>query len=183
MACPLRARGPGGSRRLVYLISRYGGAIEADLAALGWDLAALWRYRRWRFLLNLIEHLPRTSHFVAAMADDEELAEQLPEPQGESHPPLTEYSPVVERLDLVVDRLGEVVTAVVNTVAKKPRKPPRAQRRPQTARERLKLKRRKAKHALLLKRLAQAHEAGRPTMADAPPDHRFMADVPRRRQE
>lgn len=143
----------------------------------------MWRTRRWRRLLNIIDHLPRTSHFVAAMADDDELAEQLPEPDGDGSPPLTEYSPVVERLDLIVDRLGEVVTAVVNTVAKKPRKPPRPQRRPQTARDRARLKRRKMRHALILQRLKEAAETGRPTMADVQADPRFTADVPRRRQE
>ncbi|MGC9544028.1 hypothetical protein [Streptomyces sp. UG1] len=117
------------------------------------------------------------------MADDEELAEQLPEPEGGHHPSLTEYSPVVERLDLMVDRLGEVVTAVVNTVAKRPQRPPRPQRRPQTARDRIKLKRRKMRHALILKRLAEAREAGRPTMADVAADPRFTAGVHRRRKE
>ncbi|MFF4547255.1 hypothetical protein ACFY1J_24015 [Streptomyces sp. NPDC001406] len=146
-------------------------------------MAALWRTRRWRFLLNLIDHLPRTSHFVAAMADDDELAEQLPEPEGDTHPSLIEYSPVVERLDLVVDRLGEVFTAVVNGYAKKKQKPPRAQRRPQTARDRARLKRRKMRHALILARLKEAADTGRPTMADTVADTRSMADVPRRREE
>jgi hypothetical protein len=164
VARTLRPR-PGGSRRLVYLISRYGGAIEADLAAQGWDLAALWQQRRWRFLLNLIDRLPRVSHFVTATADDEELAEQLPEPEeGSSAPPLTEWTPEVERLTLIADRLAEVVTAVGNTVAKKPRKAPRPLPRPMTARDRIRKRKRRERHHLILKRLQEAKAAGRPSM-------------------
>ena len=47
--------------RLAELLSRYGESIEADLALKGWDLTELWRARRWRFVLNLVDHLPRDS--------------------------------------------------------------------------------------------------------------------------
>lgn len=184
MARALRPR-PGGSRRLVYLISRYGGAIEADLADRQLDLAELWRKRRWRRLLNLIDHLPRHSHYIAAMANDEELAESLPEPtQGSGAPPLTEFTPEVERLTLIADRLAEVVTAVGNTVAKKPRRPPRQLPRPVTAHDRIKRRRRRERHQLILKRLQEAQAAGRPTM-DRPrssADALHAAARPRNRQ-
>lgn len=172
---------PGGSRRLVYLLQRYGQAIEADLADRGWDLAELWRARRWRTLLNIVEHLPSTSHFVAAMADDDEAAELLPEPRP-GPPALTEFGPVEQRLTLIADRLGEVVTAVYNTVAKKPQKPPPPLPRPETAHDRLRRSRRRARHNLVLDRLREAQAAGRPTMGDAAPvDERHIAARPRRR--
>lgn len=172
---------PGGSQRLVYLLERYGQAIEADLADRGWDLAELWRSRRWRFLLNIVDHLPGNSHTSAAMADDDELAERMPAPEPGS-PPLQSWSPEVERLTLIADRLGEVVTAVYNTVAKKPSKPPPRLPRPQTAVDRLRQRRRRAKHTLVLERLREAQAAGRPTMADAlPVDARHVAARPTRR--
>lgn len=149
-----------------------------------WDLAALWRQRRWRFLLNVIDHLPRHSHYVTAMAGDEELAEQLPEPKsGSSAPPLTEWTPEAERLTLVCDRLAELITAVGNTVAKKPRRPPPPLPRPVTAHDRIRRRKRRERHHLILKRLQEAKSAGRPTM-DRPSgaDPTYAAVRPRNRR-
>lgn len=157
---------PGGSDRLVYLLGRYGEAIEADLALRGWDLADLWQRRRWRFLLNLIEHLPGDSHYLAAVANDDELAEQAPEPKP-GPPPLHTWTPEVDKLTLIADRLGEVVAAVYSTNAKKPPKPPPRLPRPQTAYDRIKTKRRRDKHHLVRNRLREAAQAGRPSMATA----------------
>lgn len=98
------------------------------------------------------------------MADDEELAEQVPEPKGSGTPPLTEWSPEVERLTLACDLLGQVVTAIGNTVAKKPRKAPRPMPRPVTAHDRIRRRKRRERHHLILKRLQEAAAAGRPTM-------------------
>lgn len=159
---------PGGSARLVALLERYGEAIDADLALRGWDTAALWRTRRWRLLLNLVDHLPQDSHTVAAMADDEELAASFPDPEpGPAAPPLQTWTPEVDKLTLIADRLGELVTAVHNTVAKKPARPPRPLPRPQTARDRLRRQQRRSKHDALTAQLARAAAEGRPTMADA----------------
>lgn len=159
---------PGGSARLVALLQRYGEAIDADLALRGWDTARLWRERRWRLLLNLVDHLPSDSHTVAAMADDDELAARLPEPKP-GPPPLQGWSPEVDKLTLIADRLGELITAVHNTVAKKPRRAPRPLPRPQTARDRIKQHRRRAKHDHIKAQLARAAAEGRPSMADAGP--------------
>lgn len=98
------------------------------------------------------------------MADDEELAEQLPEPKGSGAPLLTEFTPEVERLTLICDRLAELITAVGNTVAKKPRRPPRGLPRPVTAHDRIRRRKRRERHHLILKRLQEAKSAGRPTM-------------------
>ncbi|MFE9337768.1 hypothetical protein [Streptomyces sp. NPDC007063] len=157
---------PGGSDRLVYLLGRYGEAIEWDLADRQWDMGELWRQRRWRFLLNLIEHLPGDSHYLAAVANDDELVEQAPEPKP-GPPPLHTWTPEVDKLTLIADRLGEAVTAIHNTVAKRPQRPPPRLPRPQTAQDRIKTKRRREKHHLVKKRLREAAESGRPSMAAA----------------
>ena len=70
---------------------------------------------RWGFLLNLIDHLPRTSAYVQAMADDEELAAELPEDEGgpRRDVPLREWSSQVELQAAIFDRLGELINAVI----------------------------------------------------------------------
>ena len=55
-------------------MSRYERQIVADLAEQGWDVYALFRARRWRFLITLIDALPSTSRTVAAMLNDPEVA-------------------------------------------------------------------------------------------------------------
>lgn len=88
------------------------------------DLATEWRSRRWRRLLNIIDHLPRNSHFVQASLDDEELAwavvpelERRRAAEGSaSRPeplPLAEYSPEVDATYHLTDRVGFLIDAVV----------------------------------------------------------------------
>jgi hypothetical protein len=141
---PLRADEPGGSQRLAGLLERYGGAIEADLAFRGVDLAQLWRQRRWRFLLNLIEHLPRTSAFAEAVAEDDELADETVKhlnPDSRRTMPVSEYGPAVELLAAIYDRLGQQITATVAAAgAKRPPKP-KPFPRPVTAIERARRRR------------------------------------------
>ncbi|WP_335936617.1 hypothetical protein [Streptomyces sp. PTD5-9] len=158
--------GLGDAARLVALLERYGTAIEADLADRQWDLARLWRKRRWRFLLNLVEQLPAASRTMLAMADDDDLIASLPEPEP-GPPPLASWTPEVEHLALIADRIGDLIAAVHNTVAKKPARPPRPLPRPQTARDRIRQQRRRARHQLIKDRLTAARTAGRPSMADA----------------
>lgn len=87
----------------------------------------MWRSRRWRRLLNILDQLPRTSAYAQALALDEDLAEQVSElPDTErkaqwsrSH---RDYTPEVEMLTAVFDRLGELirVTAAVHGSRGKP---------------------------------------------------------------
>lgn len=138
MGRALRAQ-HGGSGRLLWLLTRYGEAIEADLAFKGWDLAALFRRRRWRFLLNLIDHLPSHSAFSEAQALDEELAERYAdsEPDVTHRPRITEWSATEQLLAAVFDRLGEVVAATIASGGNKPPKMPDGWPRPETAAERV----------------------------------------------
>lgn len=101
-----------------------------------------------RTLLNLIDHLPRTSAFQQALAQDDELAQQeaLASPESSTRDiPLSEFSPEVEALAAVVDRLGEVTATLVAVNGGKP-SPPRPYPRPVTAWDRA---RAKARHEAL----------------------------------
>lgn len=139
MGGALRAARLGKSRRLIFLLSRYGHAIEADLAERGWDLARLWQRRRIRFLLNLIDHLPRTSHFTEAVAQDDDLAEHNRHLIGEAgprKPPVSEFGPAEELLAAIYDELAALRVTLLAVNGGKPREP-KPWPRPETARERL----------------------------------------------
>jgi hypothetical protein len=118
------------------------------LAFRGWDLAQLWRQRRWRFLANLIDHLPRGTAFAQAVADDDELAaQQVVTASGgkrKAAPPVSEYTPDVELLAALYDRLGVLIGWVAASAGAK--KPPKAQPwpRPVTAIERARSRRARA---------------------------------------
>jgi hypothetical protein len=121
---------------------------------LGLDLATEWRSRRWRKLLNIIDGLPRTSAFVNAMANDDEIADVLLEAaeRQSSRPTLEEYTPEREALDAVRDLLGQVVAGllVLNR-----QKPPRLKLvpRPETAIDRARRRQQLRRHESLVARL------------------------------
>ena len=96
-----------------------------------------------RTLLNLIDHLPRNSHYAEAMAQDEEVAEGLVDVPagGPGSPPLTEFTPEVEAIVAVVDRLGDVVNTLIAANGGKP-KPVRPWPRPVTALDRVRARKR-----------------------------------------
>ena len=147
MGRALRGALAGGSQRLAHFLSRYGSAIEADLAFRGWDLAQLWKARRWRFLLNLIDHLPRGTAFAEAVAEDDELAAQHGFDGGDKRraaPPVSEFTPDVELLAALYDRIGVLIGWVAAGAGAK--KPPKAQPwpRPVTAIERARSRRARA---------------------------------------
>src|SRR5690606_28292329 len=158
----------GGSRRLAGLISRYGDAIEADLPHYypGVRMRQVWTGELTpREALNLIENLPRGSRFQAALADDDELADEigdLVEGRPPPPPPLTEWTADHEKLTLIADRLGELLhlTAAANSSKRVPQYRPLA--RPETALQRKARRRRAAKRELIADRLAAAKAAARP---------------------
>ncbi|HEY9374538.1 hypothetical protein [Streptomyces sp.] len=89
----------------------------------------------------MIDHLPRTSAFASAVAQDDELAAELGDPPKFSHiPPLTEWTPEVQALAAVVDRLAEVANAVVAAAGGNPSRV-RPWPRPVTAFDRARTKR------------------------------------------
>lgn len=101
----------------------------------------LYEQGRWAFALTLIDHLPRTSAFAAAVAQDDELAAEVGDlPKGSDVPPLTEWTPEVQALAAVVDRLAEVANAIFASGGGKPSRA-RPYPRPVTAFDRARAKR------------------------------------------
>lgn len=140
-------------RRLAAMVTVYGKAIRYDFWERGHDLAVLWKQRRWQYLLDIIDRLPRTSALAEAMAEDEQLADRMlaradTDTNAPRRPPsrrVSEYSAEVELLSALLDRVGEVVQAVAASAGAKPRKVTPAPR-PVTAMERARTRRAKAKH-------------------------------------
>lgn len=133
-----------------------------------------------REALNLINRLPRNSHYAAAMADDDDLADLIDEDAPPPKPPLTDWSADHQMLNVIADRLGELLrlTAAANSDKKVPPYKPLA--RPETALQRKARRRRAAKRDLIADRLAKAKAAGRPTMSDLAADPMHALTAPRR---
>lgn len=94
----------------------------------------------------LIDQLPRSSRTHEAIAQDDELAESLPEPEaGKWSPPVRDWDMTATLLAEVVDRLTVIQTQLVGLAGKKP---PKAKTlpRPETAAERVQLKRDRARY-------------------------------------
>lgn len=155
-------------QRLCYVVERYHDAIEYDLRAeLGVDLDALWRARRFRRILNYVDHLPRHTWYSEAVSLDEEHAEMLAKAlaaQGDDGskrqaPPMHTWTPEVDMLAKVVDAVRSVnhTLAAVNSEKGKAPKPPEPEARPKTALDGIRQAayhaQRQAKHNALTMRL------------------------------
>lgn len=154
---------PEEDQRLATLVTRYGKAIEYDLAGRV-DLGEAWRARRWRYLLNLIDQLPRDSAYIEAFANDDLAAEQIVDRnEPPARPRLSEWSPVVELLTALLDSQRELIQVVAWTRGAKIRSLEPLPR-PLTAVDRVRRRRRDAKHRALTARLlphtAQSPDSG-----------------------
>ncbi len=86
------------------------------------DLLAEFKSRRWRRLLNLIDHLPRNSFFAEAMAQDEEaaaawLAHQEAAGETEAPEPVerwSEWSPERDAMERVADAINALIATTVS---------------------------------------------------------------------
>jgi hypothetical protein len=117
----------------------------------------MWRSRQWALLLNILDHLPRTSAYAQAMATDEELADALAElPQPDRKPSWSrshrDFTPEVEMLSALFDRLGELVRVTAAMRGARPGAPSLAPR-PPYALERARKARLHAQHDQLVSRL------------------------------
>lgn len=154
MGRPLRSRESGGRVRLAAYLESAGEAIEADLAYRQINVGEEWRARRWRRLLNLIEHLPRNSAFVEVLANDETIAAAVDRaaPEDKARERLSEWSPEREMLVAIFDRLGSVIAALIAVNGGTPPKIP-PYPRPVTALERVRHRQARTRHERLVDRL------------------------------
>ncbi|MFG2001681.1 hypothetical protein ACGFNU_21275 [Spirillospora sp. NPDC048911] len=105
-------------------------------------------------VLDYLEHLPRTSAYHSAVAQDEELAAELADkPQPElGPPPLTEFGPEVQVLAELRDLIAALLAVTVKANNGKPHKP-KPYPRPVTALQRVRRKQRYLSHQALVDRV------------------------------
>lgn len=154
------------SRRLTYLVDHYRDALTADLTPIGVDLAEMWRSRRWRTLLAIIDRLPAHSHYASAVGDDEEhmkmLAEAMANRKAEDEPkkPLsmigwTREASLLEDVYDAVRHVAHTVAAV--QLGQKAGQPPKPRERPmspiQTAMAKATAARKEKAHKSLVARM------------------------------
>ncbi len=155
------------AQRLAYLLDRYRSAIVYDIQTFcGADIGALWRSRRWRTALDLIDHLPAHSWYSAAVANDEEhaamIAESLAARQSEGEkasasPDLHTWTPEVAAITSVTDAIRQLIYTTRAVQGDKQAKPPEPLPRPSTPLEaaikRANFSARQERHEALVKRL------------------------------
>jgi hypothetical protein len=110
-------------------------------------------------ILDYLEHLPRTSAYHSAIAEDEELAAELarlPE-QRPSPPRLAEFSPEMQALAEIRDLLATLIGVQVARAGKKPSKV-KPYPRPVSAVERIRRRQQYQKHQSLVERLTARRE-------------------------
>lgn len=131
---------------------------------MGLDLLDFFRGRySWRKLATLIRQLPSWSRFTEAMANDDELAESLPEVKAsDTGPRVSEYTPEVARLDLLVDRISELIAVSIQVAGgKAPRIRPA--KRPETAFSRAEKQRRDRRIESLIQEVEASQQGQRST--------------------
>lgn len=107
-------------------------------------------------VLDLLEHLPSSSAYHCAVAEDEDLARQILEsgeepPAKPRSPRLTEWGPDVQVMAEVRDLLASLLAVTVKAHGGKPPKPT-PYPRPETALQRVKRRVRFARHSELVRR-------------------------------
>lgn len=149
-----------GARRLAFLLNRYREAIEYDLHP-GASVNDLWRARQWRLLLNLIDRLPRASHYQEAVVGDEEHVRMLVEASERSGqkpptgPRMSDWTPDHEVLVGILDavRALTVTTVRMNLPKGKPGPKFEPSERPRTAFDKIRHQVKQARHDALADRV------------------------------
>ncbi|MDQ3275333.1 MAG: hypothetical protein M3Q39_09985 [Actinomycetota bacterium] len=145
---------------------RYEEAIEADLRQrYHEDLGDLWRGRRWRYLANLISHLPRNSHLRQEQLNDPEYVglileaqEKAPE-SNRTGMPVSEFSPEVATLEAVGNDIRNLVAVIQSALGASGR--PTAYDGASTVVQKIKAARRLQKHQRVLDMVEAARERQR----------------------
>lgn len=164
------------ARRLAFLVGRYRRQLEVDLRVVyREDLTTLWSSRRWRALLNLIDHLPRNTYYSEAVANDEEHAKALAEAaearRGETEgedpgPPMHLWDQNAAMTAELIDAVHGLTFTVAAANGAKNLKPPNPYTRPKTAIDKMKRQvyaaNRQKQHEALVARLLphKAENAG-----------------------
>lgn len=149
-------------RRLIYMCERYGDGIEYDLQAhLGLSFGELWRDRKWREILNYIDHLPTNSQMNHLLTNDEEYLEEVmshekPGDSGGYRPSMSDWSLTNSLLATLIDAVNRnsvVTQAVAGGKGPKPTVTPfpRPLTAADTVRYRLDKKRHEEMNAILLR--------------------------------
>lgn len=115
-------------KRLVWTVHTFHRELEVDLQRVGVDLHALWQSRRWRRLLNQIDHLPRTTWTWTAMANHPDYAANVAtaiaakriDAIGEDETPssLVDYSTEASLLMGVIDAINELRATFIRANSK-----------------------------------------------------------------
>lgn len=106
-------------------------------------------------ILDYLEHLPRTSAYHTAIAEDEDLAKRLaaePPPPSNRPPPLSEFGPEVQVLAELRDLIAHLIAVTVKAHGGKPTKV-KPYPRPETAVQRERRWRRLQQHRALADRV------------------------------
>lgn len=156
-------------RRLVYMMQRYYRGIEYDLRRhLGLSAGEMWRSRRWREMLDLIDQLPTNSQMHALMTSDEEHMEALirgskdaePRP-GAGRPSMAEWGQLESMVASLIDAVNRgtaTQTAIANPKGPKPHVQPYP--RPYTAAEKVNYKIQREEHQSMVNALLRDRTAG-----------------------
>lgn len=121
----------------------------------------MWAARRYRYIWAIVSRLPRDSHYIAELADDDELADSLDhgDPEPPAPPSLAEFGPGIEQLAAIRDLLGVLVAIQTTAPGKRPR-PPEPVLRPVTAAQRARKRAADAEHAAMAAQLWPDKTAG-----------------------
>lgn len=113
----------------------------------------MWRARRWAEILDIIDRLPRTSAYIDAVSQDDDLADALGD-RAQTQPGrrMADWSVEVELLTTIVDRLAELTHTVAALGGARPGRI-RPAPRPRTAFDRAEHRRAIRAHASLARRL------------------------------
>jgi hypothetical protein len=155
------------AKRLCYLVDRYADPLISDLRRhAGIDMLELWRDRRWRTLLAIIDRLPPQSAYAVSVSEDPEhsemlanaLAERAENEDGETKgPSAATWTPEVDVLTALRDDVRILTYTVRASNGDKKAQPPKPLPRPFTPLERAQKKaefsRRKSKHDSLVARM------------------------------
>lgn len=107
----------------------------------------------------MIQQLPSWALTIEAQANDDELAEMLAGAASsvDTGPRLSEYTPLVARMDRLTDAMSELIVLVASVAGGKPGKP-RPAKRPETAFTRAERRAETARHESLVDEVAQAQQ-------------------------